>query len=123
MDLSSPEMQQLIASVALLLISTIVSLLSKVSYTFIKTKTSAQQFAILEQIADSAVNTAEQGELSGFVTNKKATAIAVVDEALKNAGITNLTAAQIDAAIEAAVKVNFNDSVIRDKFEGEVITP
>lgn len=111
--LSSPEMQQAIANVILLIITAGITAITKVVYTFIKTNTSAQQFAILEQIAASAVSAAEQGAIAGFVTDRKGTAIAIVNEGLKNAGITNLTAEQIDAAIEAAVKdgLNYNKQV------------
>ncbi len=115
MDLSTiitPALQQQIADIIILVISAVFAFVGKASYTFIKTHTSAQQFAILQQIADSAVHTAEQGALAGFVTDKKATASAIVNEGLKSAGITNLTAAQIDAAIEAAVHENFNDTVV-----------
>lgn len=108
--LSSPELQQAIANIILLVITAGVAALSKAIYTYIKTNTSGQQFAILEQIAASAVSAAEQGAIAGFVKDRKGTATAIVNEALKNAGITNLTAEQIDAAIEAAVKdgLNFN---------------
>lgn len=106
--LNSPEVQQAVANIVLLVITGVVGAIAKAIYTFIKTNTSQTQFSILEQIAASAVSTAEQGALAGFVTDKKATAVAIVTEGLKNAGITNLSAEQIDAAIEAAVKDNFN---------------
>lgn len=111
--LSSPELQQAIANIILLIISGGVAAIAKVAYTYIKTNTSATQFAVLEQIAASAVSAAEQGAIAGFVTDRKGTAIAIVNEGLKNAGIKNLTAEQIDAAIEAAVKdgLNFNKQV------------
>jgi len=106
--LSSPEFQQAIANIILLVISTGIAAITKVVYTYIKTNTSAQQFAILEEIAASAVSAAEQGAIAGFVNDRKGTAIAIVNEGLKNAGIKNLTAEQIDAAIEAAVKDGLN---------------
>lgn len=111
--LSSPEFQQAIANIILLVISTGIAAITKVAYTYIKTNTSAQQFSILEQIAASAVSAAEQGAIAGFVNDRKGTAIAIVNEGLKNAGIKNLTAEQIDAAIEAAVKdgLNFDKQV------------
>lgn len=111
--LSSPEFQQAIANIILLVISTGVAAIAKVAYTYIKTNTSTQQFSILEQIAASAVSAAEQGAIAGFVQDRKGTAIAIVNEGLKNAGIKNLTAEQIDAAIEAAVKdgLNYNKQV------------
>lgn len=106
--LSSPEFQQALANLILAVISAGVAAITKVAYTYIKTNTSAQQFAILEQIAASAVSAAEQGAIAGFVTDRKGTAIAIVNEGLRNAGIKNLTAEQIDAAIEAAVKDGLN---------------
>lgn len=110
MDFNSPEFQQAVANIILLVVTGAVSALAKAIYTYIKTNTSQTQFSILEQIAASAVSAAEQGAIAGFVTDRKGTAIAIVNEGLKNAGITNLTAEQIDAAIEAAVKdgLNFN---------------
>lgn len=107
-NLASPEVQQAIANIILLVVTGAIGAIAKAAYTYIKTNTSAQQFSILEQIAASAVAAAEQGAIGGFVTDRKATAIAIVNEGLKNAGITNLTAEQIDAAIEAAVKDNLN---------------
>lgn len=112
MDFNSPELQTAIANILLLVITGVVGAISKAVYTFVKTKTSANQFAILEQVVTSAIRTAEQGAIAGFVTDKKATAFAIVNEGLKNAGIRNLTAAQIDAAIEAAVKYEFNHDVV-----------
>lgn len=106
--LSSPELQQAIANIILLVITAGVTAITKVVYTYIKTNTSAQQFAVLEQLAASAVSAAEQGAIAGFVKDRKGTAIAIVNEGLKNAGIRNLTAEQIDAAIEAAVKDGLN---------------
>jgi LL-H family phage holin len=124
LDLSTiltPALQQQIADILLALIVGVVGFLSKASYTFIKTHTSADQFAILQQIADSAVHTAEQGALAGFVTDKKTTAVNIVNEGLKSAGITNLTAAQIDAAIEASVHENFNSD--KTTTVGEPVPP
>jgi len=114
--LSSPELQQAIANIILLVITTGVAAITKVAYTYIRTHTSAQQFAILEQLAASAVSAAEQGAIAGFVTDRKGTAVAIVNEGLKNAGITNLTAEQIDAAIEAAVKDGLN-------FDKQAVSP
>ena len=112
MDFASAEFQTFIANIILLVITGAGAAIAKAVYTFIKTNTSAKQFSILEQVASSAVDTAEQGELAGFVSDKKATALGIVAEALKNAGIRNLSAEQIDAAIEAAVMQNFNSGTV-----------
>lgn len=108
MFFNDPAFQAAIANIITLAIIGVVGALSKAFYTFVKSKTSAQQFSMLEQLAASAVSASEQGAIGGFVTDKKATAIAIVNEGLKNAGITNLSAEQIEAAIEAAVKDNLN---------------
>ena len=105
---TSPQFQEALANAVILIITGIVGALSRAFYLWLKAHTTQQQFSILEQIADAAVNAAEQGAIGGFVTDKKATATAIVNEYLTNAKITGLTAQQIDAAIEAAVKVNFN---------------
>jgi len=110
--LTSPEFQQAIANILLLVVTGVTGAVAKAVYSYLKSHTSAQQFAILEQLATSAVRTAEQGAIAGFVQDKKATAFNVVNEGLKNAGIKNLTAEQIDAAIEAAVKYEFNHDVV-----------
>lgn len=117
--LSSPELQQAIANIILLVITAGVGAITKVAYTYIKTHTSAQQFAMLQELAASAVSAAEQGAIAGFVNDRKGTAVAIVNEGLKNAGITNLTAEQIDAAIEAAVKDGLNP----DKQVASPVTP
>lgn len=106
--LASPELQGAIANIVLLVITGITGAIAKAAYTFIKTHTSGQQFALLESLASSAVYAAEQQAVAGYINDKKAAATAIVNEGLKNAGITNLTADQVSAAIEAAVKENLN---------------
>lgn len=106
--LEDPATQQAIANILLIVITGVVGALAKAFYTFIKTHTSVSQFMLLEQLASSAVDASEQGAIAGFITDRKATAIAIVNEGLKNAGVRNLTAEQIDASIEAAVKYNLN---------------
>ena len=108
LDFVTPELQQTFAALVLLTITVLTGALIKALYTFVKTKTSVEQFQFLEIVATSAVLAAEQGAIAGFVVDKKATAIAIVNAALLSAGITGLTAEQIDAAIEAAVKEYLN---------------
>jgi len=108
LDFVTPELQQTFAALVLLTITVLTGALIKALYTFVKTKTSVEQFQFLELVATSAVLAAEQGAIAGFVADKKATATAIVNAALLSAGITGLTAEQIDAAIEAAVKEYLN---------------
>lgn len=106
--ISDPALQQAIANILLILITAVVGALSKAIYSWIRTNTSQGQFELLEALAASAVDAAEQGAIAGFVKDRKATAILIVNEGLRSAGIKNITAEQIDAAIEAAVKANLN---------------
>jgi LL-H family phage holin len=108
----SPEFQQAIANIILLVVTGVVGAIAKAVYSYLKIHTTANQFQMLQELATSAVRTAEMGAIGGFVTDKKATAIAVVNEGLKNAGIRNLSAEQIEAAIEAAVKFEYNHDVV-----------
>lgn len=106
--LAAPEFQQSIASILLLTVTTVVGAVSKALYSYLKAHTSTQQFLLLQEIADAAVKAAEQGELAGFVTDKKASATAVVQQSLDKAGLKGVSGDQIEAAIEAAVLTNFN---------------
>ena len=56
----------------------------------------------LEAAAEMAVKAAEQSELKGFITEKKAFALEMAERYLTNMGF-KIDVAQIDSAIEAAV--------------------
>lgn len=60
----------------------------------------------LKWVAALAVHAAEQAP---GISDKKASALNVVNQYLKTAGITSFTAEQIDAAIEAAVLEELNN--------------
>lgn len=120
---SSPEFQQALANIILLIVSAGITALTKALYSYLKANTTEKQFALLEQIAASAVSAAEQGAIAGFVTDRKATAIAIVNENLRNAGIRHITAEQIDAAIEAAVKDGLNFEKQYETVQPEVVAP
>ena len=106
--LASPELQAALGNLILAVVTLAVTALTKVAYSAIKTHTTTSQFTLLEGLAAQAVSAAEQGALAGFVKDRKTTAINIVNEGLSNAGLTGITAAQIDAAIESAVKDNLN---------------
>lgn len=106
--LTSTALQTALSNLILLVVTAAVGALSRAVLGWFKTHTSVQQFTLLQELAASAVSAAEQGAIAGFVRDRKATAIAIVNEGLKNAKITGLSAEQIDAAIEAAVKDVFN---------------
>lgn len=106
--LANPEVQSALGTLILALAGFIATALSSATVGLIKSKTTAAQFEQLQLFAIAAVHAAEQGALSGFVTDKKASAINVVNGYLQSAGITSVSAADIDAAIEAAVLRSFN---------------
>ncbi len=101
--LSSPEVQASIATILLSVVTGLVTAASRAIFGWLKANTSAKQFELLQALADAAVRAAEQGAIAGFVQDRKATATNIVNEGLKNAGVKNLSAEQIEAAIEAAV--------------------
>lgn len=105
---SSPEFQTALANILIITITGVAAAISKAIFSFVKTNTNERQFLLLQSLAVAAVRAAEQGELAGYVSDKKASAFNVIDAYLKQMGITGITAAQIDAAIEAAVLTQFN---------------
>jgi hypothetical protein len=110
--LRGPELQSALANALLAIITIVVGFVSKNGYTWLRANTTAKQQSILEQVATTAVLAAEQGRVGGFVTEKKQTALSIIQDALDKAGIS-LTATQISAAIEAAVLREFNtDKVV-----------
>ena len=78
---------------------------------FIRAHTSAEQQRMLENIAAMAVAAAEQGELGGFVQDKKASALNAASAALNDKGI-RVSPTVLDAAIEAAVLDGFNRPLV-----------
>lgn len=117
---------ELISSFVTAVIGLAVTTLTAVGVTFLKAHTSAAQFQLLQDIAASAVNAAEQGQLGGFVTDKKASAMAAASAALATAGI-KVDPSVLDAAIEAAVLNGFNTSyaptVIKGGEDAVVVQP
>lgn len=106
--LANPDVQSSLATLLIALAGFLATALSGAGISFIRSKTSAATFEQLQLFASYAVLAAEQGSLAGAVNDKKASAINVVNGYLKAAGITSVTAADIDAAIEAAVLRQFN---------------
>lgn len=101
--LSSPEFQQALGTLILITVGGLAAWLTKGLVAFVKAKTTAEQINTLRVFASIAVSAAEQGAIAGFITDKKASAINLVNIYLTQAGITGVNAEQIDAAIEAAV--------------------
>jgi LL-H family phage holin len=106
--LKSTEFQTALANVLILTITGVAAAVSRAIFSFVKTNTSERQFLLLQSIAVAAVRAAEQGELAGLVKDKKQSAFNVINEYIKQMGLTEVTAEQIDAAIESAVLTQFN---------------
>lgn len=106
--LKSPEFQTSLANVLLLVITGLAATIGRAGFGFIKSNTNEKQFLLLQSLAVAAVRAAEQGELAGVISDKKASAFNIVNAYLQQMGLTAITAEQIDAAIESAVLTQFN---------------
>jgi len=106
--LHSPEFQASLATIVLGLTALLAFTLTGSVLQFISAHVTKSQFIYLQNIASVAVQAAEGAGLDGQLSDKKASAIKIVDAYLKGAGVTGFTAGQIDAAIEAAVLDQFN---------------
>jgi LL-H family phage holin len=106
--LKSSEFQTAIANVLILTITGVAAAISRAIFGFVKTNTNERQFLLLQSIAIAAVRAAEQGELAGLVKDKKQSAFNIINAYIQQMGLTEITAEQIDAAIESAVLTQFN---------------
>lgn len=88
--------------------------LGKQLISWIKSKTSAEQYALLQSLAVQAVKAAEQTMKSKPGQEKKAAALAVVRSALLSRGI-KIDESAVSAAIEAAVYAEVGVTVAEDK--------
>jgi LL-H family phage holin len=107
-DLINGQIQSAIAQLLLGLIGLLVTGVLGFAIQFLRTHTSAKTFTTLTELATLAVQAAEQSSLRGDFIDKKTEAETIVNEFLKQAGLTGITGEQIDAAIEAAVLAQFN---------------
>ena len=104
----SSEFQTAVANVLIMVVTGVIAVIGRATLGTLRARTTDQQFTLLQDIAGFAVKAAEQAGLSGRVTDKKASAINIVQQYLTQYGITGVTAEQIDAAIESAVLSQFN---------------
>jgi hypothetical protein len=130
--LLQPEFQTALSGILITTVTGVVGAIGKSVYSFIKNRASAQQLAILQQIAEIAVKASEQGAIGGVVQDKKAEAMDVGNDLLKKAGVKGVTAEALAAAIEAAVLETFNPPAAVDGLEvtddavvddSDVVTP
>lgn len=96
-------MQFVLASIPVLI--TGIAYLGKQVISYIKTRTSAEQYALLEAAARQAVQAVEQTLHSKAGAEKQRAAVAIVNSALLSRGIA-LDETRIVAAVEAAVYEN-----------------
>lgn len=114
--LATPEFGQLVTNVLVALASLIITAIGTVVTGFIKSRTTKEQWATIQQIVNAAVTAAESAGLAGQVSDKKSAAIQFASAMLASRGI-KIDAEALDAAIEAAVLAQFNFWKIEDEIE------
>lgn len=115
--LQSPEFQAAFGSLVLLFVGGVAAYLASSVAALLKAKTTTEQINTLQTIAAIAVQAVEQSGLTGTLTDKKQSAINLVNIFLVQHGITGVTAEQIDAAIESAVLEVIGPSTESDTVE------
>lgn len=103
----SPEFQEALKNIVLLGVGLFTTALLANGSLFFRSHITVDQLATLKEAAALAVKAAEQAGLAGLIRDKKASAMLAVQNTLNALKITSFTAADIDAAIEAAV-LEFN---------------
>lgn len=111
--LTTPAFQTAIANVVIGLVGILATALTGMVAGFLHSKMSAQQLQTLHQVVSVAVMAAEQLGLSGAIEDKKQSAINAASAMLESMGI-QVTAEELDAAIEAAVATQLNGPAISE---------
>lgn len=108
-NLGTPETGQLVANILLTVITIAAATATRVIQGWLRAKMNDQQLQVIGNVAASAVQAVEQMASAGIIDldSRKGEAMDLVDEMLQKFHI-NLTATQIEAAIEAAVKQELN---------------
>ena len=112
-DILTPELTNTIVTAVISVLVGLVAYALKQVPGFIKAKTTAEQFAFLQNVATVAVQAAEQLHLAGYIQDKKGVAIGIVVRELQAKGL-KVDATSIDHAIEAAVMDAFNTEKVTD---------
>lgn len=118
-DILTPDVQTLIVNAVISVVGILITVALKMGLNLIKAKTTAEQFAFLQEAATVAVQAAEQLHLTGVINDKKAAAIDVLVRELATKGI-KVDATAIDTAIEAAVMNAFNTDRTAAPADGSV---
>lgn len=103
----TPEVTNAVAQAVISLLGVLLTAALTVVIKFVRTKTTAEQFAYLQHAAAVAVSASEQLGLSGVIEDKKGVALGMLERELALRGI-KVPAEALDAAIEAAVLDAFN---------------
>lgn len=122
----TPETTALLVELAVTLlvalVGVILAAITPAIQRYVRSKVTEQQYETLESIASVAVNAAEQiykNEL-GKGTEKRAYALEVMTNAMAKRGI-NLSPAELEAIIEAAVMKEFNFPEVVGQENTEVV--
>lgn len=104
----------IVVNAMVLVIGTLLTLALTAFRRYLKAKLTAEQYALLDRIADAAVWTVEQ-KGAGVFTNKKEAASQIVAAGLASEGLQDKFATHtIDAAIESNVATAFNYGKLTD---------
>lgn len=128
----TPELQKFITEIAVQLL--IVALPVVVTQTFlvlrqlaksIRARLSTEQVFLLESLAAIGVRAAEQSGLNGSLQNigqeKREYAVAFVKKALESRGLKDINVDEIEAAIEAAIRLGLQNANEDTPTEGVVL--
>ena len=105
--LQSPEFASALATIFITVVTAVIAFLGKAARDYLSHNLSSAQLNTLLLIAQQAVAVAEQTGATKAAEEKKAEALAIAQTYLDAYGI-KVSAAQLDAAIEAAVFNEFN---------------
>lgn len=122
-DIFTPEVTATIAQAVIAIVGALLTALVGFVIRFVRVHTTAEQFSFIQNTAAIAVSAAEQMGLNGLVEDKKSVALAIVERELAARGI-KVTAAQLDAAIEAAVLDGFNAGrAVEPTVDADIVQP
>lgn len=111
--LSSPEFATALLTLFVTVVGGAIGFVAKEVRALLKRKLSTEQMALLLKIAEQAVRVAEQTSIGEIAEEKKAEALRVAGTYLRAYGL-NVSDAQLDAAIEAAVFSQLNQFRLAD---------
>lgn len=118
--LATPEFGQLVTNVLVALASLLITAVGGAVTGFVRSRTTAQQWSVIQSIVTAAVRAAESAGITGDIVSKKSAALAAAQAMLASRGI-KIDANALDAAIEAAVLEQFNYWKVDEEIQTKVL--